>query len=190
MNTQVLGISVDHIPCLNAWAESLGGITYPLLSDFWPHGKVAKDYGVFRKEEGRSERAIFIIDKDGIIQYIDIHDIDHQPENDVLIKELKRIDPAAAARADLKREGEDEPIPEADILLYCTRWCPGCRRARDFFERNGIEYEEVNVHANKAAADFVRSVADGNVTTPTFDIKGTIIVDYDILAVKKALGMK
>ena len=84
MNVQVLGISVDHVPCLVAWAKSLGDINYPLLSDFWPHGEVAKKYGVFIEEEGKSERAIFIIDKEGIIRYIDIHDIDEQPDNDVL----------------------------------------------------------------------------------------------------------
>jgi alkyl hydroperoxide reductase subunit AhpC len=77
LNVQVLGISVDHVPCLKAWAESLGGINYPLLSDFWPHGQVSDLYGVLRKE-GYSERAIFIIDRDGIIRYIDIHAIDER----------------------------------------------------------------------------------------------------------------
>ncbi len=51
-----------------------------------------EDYGVLRSE-GHSERAIFIIDRDGIIQYIDVHDIDDQPDNDVLFAELARIDP-------------------------------------------------------------------------------------------------
>ena len=72
----------------------MGGINYPLLSDFWPHGAVAKKYGVLRKE-GKSERAIFIIDKEGIIRYIDIHDIDEQPDNEVLLDELKKIIPGA-----------------------------------------------------------------------------------------------
>ena len=80
LNAQVLGISIDHIPCIQAWAESLGGINFPLLSDFWPHGAIAKKYGVFR-EEGHSERAIFVVDKDGIVKYIDIHDIDDQQRN-------------------------------------------------------------------------------------------------------------
>ena len=93
LNVQVLGISIDHIPVLKAWAESIGGISYPLISDFWPHGEVAKQYGVFREQEGRSERAIFIIDKQGIVQYVDIHDIDEQPDNQVLFKEIQRIQP-------------------------------------------------------------------------------------------------
>ena len=95
MNTQVLGISVDHIPCLIAWAESLGGINYPLLSDFWPHGAVANRYGVLRSE-GYSERALFVLDKWGVIRYIDIHDIDLQPENEELFRVLRRVDPEAA----------------------------------------------------------------------------------------------
>jgi peroxiredoxin len=90
LNAQVLGISVDHVPCLKAWAKSLGGISFPLLSDFNPLGAVAKKYGV-QRTEGFSERAIFIIDTDGKIQYVDIHDIKDKPSNDILFAEIKRI---------------------------------------------------------------------------------------------------
>ena len=89
LNAQVLGISVDHVPCLKAWAESLGGISFPLLSDFSPQGSVAKKYGVKRKE-GFSERAIFVLDKFGIIRYIDIHKITDRPKNKILFAELKK----------------------------------------------------------------------------------------------------
>lgn len=90
LNAQVLGISVDHVPCLKAWAESLGGISFPLLSDFSPLGAVARKYGVKRKE-GFSERAIFVLDKYGIIRYIDIHDIKDRPKNKILFTELKKV---------------------------------------------------------------------------------------------------
>jgi peroxiredoxin len=90
LNAQVLGISVDHVPCLKAWAESLGGISFPRLSDFCPQGAVARKYGVKRKE-GFSERAIFVLDKFGIIRYIDIHDIDDRPKNTVLFAELGKV---------------------------------------------------------------------------------------------------
>ena len=50
---------------------------------------VAKKYGAFIKEEGKSERAIFIVDKEGIIRYIDINDIDEQTDNEVLLAEFK-----------------------------------------------------------------------------------------------------
>lgn len=89
LNAQVLGISVDHVPCLKAWAESLGGISFPLLSDFSPQGSVAKKYGV-RRKEGFSERAIFVLDKFGIIRYIDIHKITDRPKNKILFAELKK----------------------------------------------------------------------------------------------------
>lgn len=90
LNAQVLGISVDHVPCLKAWAESLGGISFPLLSDFSPLGAVARKYGVKRKE-GFSERAIFVLDKYGIIRYIDIHDIKDRPKNKILFAEIKKV---------------------------------------------------------------------------------------------------
>jgi peroxiredoxin len=90
-NTQVLGISVDAIPCQRAWAKSLGRIdNFPLLSDFWPHGEVAQKYGVFRKE-GYSERALFVIDKQGVIRYVDVHEFNDQPDNGVLYRELEKL---------------------------------------------------------------------------------------------------
>lgn len=89
LNAQVLGISVDHVPCLKAWAESLGGISFPLLSDFSPQASVAKKYGV-RRKEGFSERAIFVLDKYGIIRYIDIHKITDRPKNKILFAEINK----------------------------------------------------------------------------------------------------
>jgi len=74
-----------------AWAETLGGISYPLLSDFWPHGEVAKKYGIFRSEQGMSERALFIIDKQGVVRYIDVHELREQPDEEVLFEELAKL---------------------------------------------------------------------------------------------------
>jgi len=190
MQTQVLGLSVDSVPCLTAWAESLGGITYPLLSDFYPHGAVAKKYGVLRKD-GRSERAIFVIDRYGIIQYVDVHDIDEQPSNDELFRVLGEIDPEAAAAYEASHPAEaPTPEPDADVVMYCTSWCPGCRRARLYFEQNGIEYVEIDITRDRAAAARVRGWANGNETTPTFNIKGQIIVDFNIPKLEAALGIK
>ena len=93
METQVLGLSVDSVPGLKAWAESLGGIQYPLLSDFWPHGAVAECYGVLRTE-GYTERAIFVIDGKGVIRYIDIHDINDRPDNDEVRNVLRQLQAA------------------------------------------------------------------------------------------------
>ena len=90
-DAQVLGISVDSIPSHIAWAKSLGGITYDLLSDFHPKGEVAKSYGAWRETDGITERALFIVDKEGKVAYIDIHDIDDQPDNEDLFDVLKKL---------------------------------------------------------------------------------------------------
>lgn len=89
LKTQVLALSVDSIPSHKSWAYSMGGINYPLLSDFWPHGKVAELYGVMT-DAGHTERAIFVIDTEGIIRYIDHHDITHEPDVEVLFAELAK----------------------------------------------------------------------------------------------------
>lgn len=89
-NAQVLGISTDNVPSNEAWAKSMGGLSYPLLSDFWPHGKVTVDYGILRPT-GVTERAIFVVDKEGIIRYIDIHAIGEQPPTDKIIEALDRL---------------------------------------------------------------------------------------------------
>ena len=86
----LIGITEDNIPTLYAWTQEMGGVWFPVLSDFWPHGKVAKEYGVLRSD-GTSERAIFVIDKKGVIRYIDVHDINERPRLEVLIKELEKL---------------------------------------------------------------------------------------------------
>jgi glutaredoxin len=190
LDTQVLGISVDHQPCLVAWAESLGGISYPLLSDFWPHGKIAKKYGVFRDKEGKSERAIFVLDKEGIIRYIDIHDIDKQPDNQVLFDVLRKVDPEAAAREPKKEEPEAQPLPDGGIVMYCTKWCPGCVRARRWFEERGLEYVEVDVNTVPGAVEQVMAWNDGDRTTPTFNIDGEIVTNWREAKLIEALKLK
>jgi peroxiredoxin len=89
-NAQVLGISVDSVFSNEAWARTLGGLSYPLLCDFWPHGHVSNLYGVLRGS-GQSERAIFVIDTGGVIRYIDIHDIAEQPPTDKIMEALDKL---------------------------------------------------------------------------------------------------
>ena len=93
-DAQVVGISVDNIPCHIAWQKSLGGLSYPLCSDFYPHGAVAEQWGVLRKGDpipGVTERAIFIVDKNGKVVYKDIHDISKQPPNEALFEVLRKL---------------------------------------------------------------------------------------------------
>jgi len=90
LNAHVLAVSVDAGPSKKAWADSLGGISYDLLSDFHPHGKVASDYGVMRND-GISERAIFVIDKDGKIAWAKQYQIPEHPDFEEVIKALQQI---------------------------------------------------------------------------------------------------
>jgi len=78
-NTQVLGISVDSVPGKKAWAETLGVKSFPLLSDFWPHGAVSRQYGVLRPE-GFSERAIFVVGKDGRVRFRKVYPTKESPD--------------------------------------------------------------------------------------------------------------
>ena len=65
--TATLAISVGPPPTHKIWATE-SGFTFPVLSDFWPHGDVAKEYGVFIEEKGFANRATFLIDIDGVIR--------------------------------------------------------------------------------------------------------------------------
>jgi len=65
---QVLALSCDPMFALRAFAEQ-DGLTFPLLSDFWPHGQTAKAYGVFNEARGCSDRSTFIVDKAGILRW-------------------------------------------------------------------------------------------------------------------------
>jgi glutaredoxin len=187
LDTQVLGISVDSVPCLTAWAKDLGGITYPLLSDFWPHGAMAQQYGVLR-DDGRTERALFIIDKQGIIRYVDVHDIDLQPPNDELRRAIRRIDPQVRDRPELP-EPEPVALPHGGIVMYCTKWCPDCKDARAWLAQHKMDYTEVDITSTPGAARQVEQWANGSRTTPTFDIDGTIVVDFDLPRLCEVLGI-
>ena len=86
-NTVAVGVSVDSVPCKKAWADSLGIKGTRLLADFWPHGDVAKSFGVFRAENGFSERCNIIVDEKGKILFVKIYPIKQLPD----IKEILDI---------------------------------------------------------------------------------------------------
>lgn len=86
----LLGISTDNLASLYAWVREMGGLWFPVLSDFWPHGAVAAKYGVLRST-GVSERAVFVIDKQGIVRFIDVHDINSRPDLGEIMRALERL---------------------------------------------------------------------------------------------------
>jgi peroxiredoxin len=90
LNAHVLGISADAVPSKAAWAKSLGGISFDLLSDFYPHGAVTAQYGVLRPQ-GFPVRAIFVVDTDGKIAWIRTYDVGEHPETHELLEELSHL---------------------------------------------------------------------------------------------------
>ncbi len=166
----------------------MGGINYPLLSDFWPHGEISKLYGVLRSE-GYSERALFVIDKAGIVRYIDIHDKDDQPSNEVLRLAIREIDPEVRDRPE-EPKPQPVPLPHGGIVMYCTKWCSDCRRARAWFCEHKINFTEVDITTTPGAAEQVEQWCNGSCITPTFDIDGTIVLDFDEPRLREVLGIK
>jgi peroxiredoxin (alkyl hydroperoxide reductase subunit C) len=86
----LIGITVDNIPTLYAWTRQMGKLWFPVSSDFWPHGAVAAQYGVLRSD-GVSERALFFIDKNGIIQDIQVSDINTRPDLQYCVTALEKM---------------------------------------------------------------------------------------------------
>jgi peroxiredoxin len=86
----LLGITVDNIPTLHAWTNQIGKVWFHVLSDFWPHGAVAKTYGVLRSD-GVTERALFIVDKEGFLRFIQVTDINKKPDPSVCALELRKL---------------------------------------------------------------------------------------------------
>ncbi len=87
----IVGITVDNKPTLYAWTKQMGDLWFPVVSDFWPHGAVAEKYGVLRAD-GVAERALFVIDKKGIIRYMDVHDINTMPRLEDLVGALRKLE--------------------------------------------------------------------------------------------------
>ncbi len=85
-----MGLSCDSVYTLKAWADSFAGAKYPLCSDFWPHGKVARAYGVFNDEIGRPERAIIVVDAAGIVRYIDVHQLREVPDTEEIAQAVEK----------------------------------------------------------------------------------------------------
>ena len=90
LDTHVLAISNDSGAAKKAWADALGGVSYDLLSDYHPHGAVAARYGVLR-DDGLAERAIFLVDKAGIIRWTKLHAIPEHPEIEELIEQIEKL---------------------------------------------------------------------------------------------------
>ncbi len=92
LDAVTLGISVDTVPSKKAWAKELGIEHTSLLCDFWPHGKMIKDYRIFRQEDGFSERVNVIVGPHGKIAFIKIYPIRELPDIDEILEEIEKIE--------------------------------------------------------------------------------------------------
>ena len=90
LNTIPVGISVDPVPSKKAWAKNLNLKNLKILSDFWPHGRVAELYNIFREEDGFSERANIIIDENGKIVFFKIYPIRELPDVNEILEFLSK----------------------------------------------------------------------------------------------------
>ena len=91
LDAVALGLSVDSVPCKKAWAEDLGVKETSLLADFWPHGGVAQAFGIFREKNGFSERAVFIVDREGLVRFKKIYPMREVPDIGEILKALEDL---------------------------------------------------------------------------------------------------
>jgi alkyl hydroperoxide reductase subunit AhpC len=102
LDAQVVGMSIDSVFSHVAWQKfEVGKLSYPLGSDFYPHAEVSRQFGVLREGDpvpGISERAVFIVDKDGIIRFSKVYELGEVPENEDVFEVLRELAKASTAR--------------------------------------------------------------------------------------------
>jgi len=89
-NAQLLAISVDGVWCHLAFAENRH-LHFPLLADFEPKGEVARKYGVYRQQDGTSERALYVIDGDGVVRWSYVSPVGINPGADGILRALENL---------------------------------------------------------------------------------------------------
>ncbi|MCR4393774.1 MAG: redoxin domain-containing protein, partial [Dehalococcoidales bacterium] len=89
LNAVALGIGVDSVPSNRAWAQAMEIKNTRLLSDFWPHGEVARKYGLFREEDGFSERANVVLDEDQKVVFVKVYPTTQLPDIQEIIRVLE-----------------------------------------------------------------------------------------------------
>jgi glutaredoxin len=130
------------------------------------------------------------------VRYVDIHDIDEQPDNEEVFRVLRQLEPDAPVPQRVVAEPEagagegtaTESGPEP-VVLYCRPGCIDCRLARRFLDRNGVSYTEINVRLDPEAEAQVRRWTGGDLVSPVFDIGGRIVIDFKRRELIEALGL-
>ncbi len=181
---RVLAVSTAGISCLRAWVASLGGLPFPVLSDFWPHGVVTERWGVL-DSAGNPLGALFVVDRAGIIAYRAVG----RPGS--LFDEPAF---AAALRGKRVRAGSAGKAPAADgdpgVVMYASTLCPDCRLAREWFRKRRADFREIDIYADEEAAALVRGWAGGKMIVPTFDVGGEVLVGFEPRRLARLLKKK
>jgi peroxiredoxin (alkyl hydroperoxide reductase subunit C) len=89
-DVQILAISVDHPFTLKAWSDA-HGYEFPLLADFWPHGRVAEEYGAFNAKAGFALRGTFLVDKTGTVRFAEVNGPGEPRDQEVWKKALAAV---------------------------------------------------------------------------------------------------
>lgn len=136
-HTLACGISIDSTFAHAAWAEQLGGISFPLISDFHPKGEIASSMGVYLADKGITDRATIIIDADGVVRYT--VSVTPAGVRDImaLVAECEKIDDAWQT----KLPDDQAPLGlEPNTMLYVRDNCMFSRWA--LYARRNLHLEE------------------------------------------------
>ncbi len=87
----MLGISADARPTQSAYSTTLGNIPYPILSDFHPKGEVLRQYGIYHEERGAANRAVFVIDKEGVVRFKRVYASARDLKTDDILAEVDKL---------------------------------------------------------------------------------------------------
>jgi glutaredoxin-related protein len=177
-HTQVLGVSIDSVHCHANWARDLGGISFPLLSDFQPKGAVADSYGAYLSGPGITDRATVLIDSGGTVR----HASSVGPAGERDITELSALCQAVDAKG--ATSTEDAPAPQgldADAVLYLKNACGFSRRVKvavDNLHAGSLKIR--NVSDDSKALGALRELS-GAETAPCLCLDGQPIGEGDVI---------
>jgi len=77
---------------------------------------------------------------------------------------------------------------QPSVVMYCTPWCPDCRNAKRYLDGRGLKYTAIDISKDRAAEQRCRVLANGKMVTPTFDIEGQVVLDFDRKRLEELLG--
>lgn len=162
----LVGISVDSAWCHQAFSDDRR-LGFKLLADFEPKGAVARAFGVYRESDGTSERALFVLDADGVIRWSHLSPIDVNPGADGILQALAQITSDRSPAPDRAGDAASPPAPLMDVVSlveYGDYECPHCRRAHPLvkqlqqhfgdqlrFEYRDFPLAQIHPHAMHAA---------------------------------------